>query len=41
MPKPPEDRKANMKYKKKNVIVDDNGKGNILKNEIKIEGGNG
>ncbi|EGR34469.1 protein kinase domain protein [Ichthyophthirius multifiliis] len=41
MIKPPEDRKANMKYYKKNCIVDDNGKANYLKNQIFIEGGNG
>ena len=29
-----------MNYRKKNIIVLDNGTANYLKNEIKIEGGN-
>lgn len=40
MPDLPKNRKANMNYRKKNIIVLDNGTANYLKNEIKIEGGN-
>ncbi|EAS07779.2 calcium-activated chloride channel protein (macronuclear) [Tetrahymena thermophila SB210] len=36
IPKPPKDRKKNRQYKKANMIVDDEGYANTLKNDIKI-----
>ncbi|KAL4445557.1 hypothetical protein ABPG74_004631 [Tetrahymena malaccensis] len=36
IPKPPKDRKKNRQYKKTNMIVDDEGYANTLKNDIKI-----